>query len=206
MMWNTAENALREVLDEIKVKYFEAKGEAAFYGPKLDILIKPAVGSEVAIPTIQLDFLLPRKFDLTYINEKGEKETPIVIHRAVLGSLDRFIAFLLEETKGALPTWLAPNQINVIPVNNEYHLKYATKVYERLKAEGYRVTLDSRDEKLSYKMRESQIKKTPFTLILGDKEKESNTVSYRSYSSSATVNLSLRQYIKDVRDEIEKKC
>ena len=205
-MWNTAENALREVLDEIKVKYFEAKGEAAFYGPKLDILIKPAVGNEVAIPTIQLDFLLPRKFNLTYVNEKGEKQIPIVIHRAVLGSLDRFIAFLLEETKGALPTWLAPNQINIIPVNNEHHLKYATKVCERLKKEGYRVTLDARDEKLSYKMRESQIKKTPYTLILGDKEKESKTVSYRKYSSSATVNLSLRQFIKDVRDEIEKKC
>ena len=205
-MWNTAENALREVLDEIKVKYFEAKGEAAFYGPKLDILIKPAVGNEVAIPTIQLDFLLPRKFNLTYVNEKGEKQIPIVIHRAVLGSLDRFIAFLLEETKGALPTWLAPNQINIIPVNNEHHLKYATKVCERLKKEGYRVTLDARDEKLSYKMRESQIKKTPYTLILGDKEKESKTVSYRKYSSSATVNLSLRQFIKDVGDEIEKKC
>ena len=205
-MWNTAENALREVLNEIKVKYFEAKGEAAFYGPKLDILIKPAVGAEVAIPTIQLDFLLPRKFNLTYVNEKGEKETPIVIHRAVLGSLDRFIAFLLEETKGALPTWLSPNQINIIPVNNQHHLRYATKVYERLQAEGYRVTLDSRDEKLSYKMRESQIKKTPYTLVLGDKEKEAKTVSYRKYSSTATVTLSLRQYIKDVRDEIEKKC
>ena len=204
-MWNSAENSLREVLDEIGVKYFEAKGEAAFYGPKLDILIKPAVGNEVAIPTIQLDFLLPKKFDLTYINEKGEKETPIVIHRAVLGSLDRFIAFLLEETKGALPLWLAPNQINIIPVNNEHHLKYATKIYEQLKRENFRVTIDTRDEKLSYKMRESQIKKTPYTIILGDNEKRNKTISYRKYSTSSTVTLSVRQFIKETKDEIEKK-
>ena len=204
-MWNTAENALREVLDEIKVNYFEAKGEAAFYGPKLDILIKPAVGNEVAIPTIQLDFLLPRKFDLTYINKKGEKETPIVIHRAILGSLDRFIAFLLEETKGALPLWLAPNQINIIPVNNEHHLKYANKIYEELKRENLRVTIDTRDEKLSYKMRESQIKKTPYTLILGDKEKELKKISYRRYSTSETVTLSIKQFIRDIKEEISNK-
>lgn len=204
-MWNTAENSLREVLDEIKVDYFEAKGEAAFYGPKLDILIKPAVGNEVAIPTIQLDFLLPRKFDLKYINEKGEKETPIVIHRAILGSLDRFIAFLLEETKGALPLWLAPNQFNIIPVNNQIHLKYANKVYKNLKEKGYRVTLDSRDEKLSYKMRESQIKKTPYTLILGDNEMETKTISYRKYSEKSTVNLSPRQFLRDINEEITKK-
>ena len=204
-MWNTAEDALREVLDEIGVDYFEAKGEAAFYGPKLDILIKPAVGNEVAIPTIQLDFLLPRKFNLTYINEKGEKETPIVIHRAILGSLDRFIAFLLEETKGALPLWLAPNQINIIPVNNNLHLKYANKIYKKLKDDGYRVTLDSRDEKLSYKMRESQIKKIPYTLILGDNEKDSKTVSYRKYSEKSTVNLSFRDFLRELKLEVKNK-
>ena len=204
-MWNTAENALREVLNEIKVDYFEAKGEAAFYGPKLDILIKPAVGNEVAIPTIQLDFLLPKNFNLTYINEKGEKETPVVIHRAILGSLDRFIAFLLEETKGALPLWLSPNQINIIPVNNEHHLKYAEKIYNKLKDENYRVTLDSRDEKLSYKMRESQIKKTPYTLILGDKEKDSKTISYRLYSEKDTVNLTLKDFLKELEDKTSNK-
>ena len=204
-MWNTAENSLREVLDELKVDYFEAKGEAAFYGPKLDILIKPAVGSPVAIPTIQLDFLLPKNFELTYINEKGEKQTPIVIHRAVLGSLDRFIAFLLEETKGALPLWLSPNQINIIPVNNEYHLEYAKKVLEKLKKEKIRVTLDDREEKLSYKMRESQIKKTPYTLILGDKEKEEDSISYRVYSSKETKTLKIKEFIKQIKEEIEEK-
>ena len=202
-MWNSAESALREVLDELKVDYFEAKGEAAFYGPKLDILIKPAVGNEVAIPTIQLDFLLPRKFDLKYINDKGEKETPIVIHRAILGSLDRFIAFLLEETKGALPLWLSPNQINIIPVNNEYHLDYCKNILEKL--DEFRVKLDSRDEKLSYKMRESQIKKIPYTLILGDKEKEEGLVSYRKYSSKETVSLKLKDFIKMIKKEIEEK-
>lgn len=202
-MWNNAESALREVLDEIKVDYFEAKGEAAFYGPKLDILIKPAVGNEVAIPTIQLDFLLPRKFDLKYINDKGEKETPIVIHRAILGSLDRFIAFLLEETKGALPLWLSPNQINIIPVNNEYHLDYAKEVFDKLS--DFRVLLDDRDEKLSYKMRESQIKKIPYTLILGDKEKDDSLVSFRKYSSKETTTLKLDEFIKMLNEEVNEK-
>ena len=204
-MWNTAENALREVLNEIKVDYFEAKGEAAFYGPKLDILIKPAVGPSVAIPTIQLDFLLPRKFDLTYINEKGEKQTPIVIHRAVLGSLDRFIAFLLEETKGALPLWLSPVEVNIIPVNNEYHLEYAKEILDKLRINKIRVTLDDREEKLSYKMRESQIKKIPYTLILGDKEKEENSISYRMYSSKETTTLKIDDFIKQIKKEIEDK-
>ena len=132
-MWETAESQLRDILKELNIDFYEAEGEAAFYGPKLDILIKPAVGNEVALSTIQLDFLLPRRFELYYINEKGEKMTPVVIHRAILGSLDRFIAFLLEETKGSLPLWLAPNQVNIIPVNNEYHLEYANSLMNKLK-------------------------------------------------------------------------
>lgn len=204
-MWNTAENALREVLDELKVDYFEAKGEAAFYGPKLDILIKPAVGNEVAIPTIQLDFLLPRRFDLYYINEKGEKETPIVIHRAILGSLDRFIAFLLEETKGSLPLWLSPTQVNIIPVNNEYHLDYSKKILEKLKKENIRVVLDDRDEKLSYKMRESQIKKIPYTLIIGDKEVSAEEISYRKHSEKQTTTLSFKDFTKELKNQIKNK-
>ena len=204
-MWNTSESALREVLDELKVDYYEAKGEAAFYGPKLDILIKPAVGNEVAIPTIQLDFLLPKKFDLHYIDEKGEKQTPIVIHRAILGSLDRFIAFLLEETKGALPLWLSPTQINVIPVNNNYHLKYANKIFDYLKGLGYRIVLDDRDEKLSYKIRESQIKKIPYTLVLGDKEKEANRVNYRRFGSTETVTCSIKEFANYLENEIDNK-
>ena len=204
-MWNTAENALRKVLDDLKVNYEEGIGEAAFYGPKLDILIKPAVGNEVAIPTIQLDFLLPRRFELTYINEKGEKETPVVIHRAILGSLDRFIAFLLEETKGALPLWLSPTQINIIPVNNNYHLEYAEEIQKLLKENDLRISLDSRDEKLSYKMRESVIHKIPYTLILGDKEKENGEISYRKYGTNETVTMTKEKFVDLVIKQIKDK-
>ena len=204
-MWDTAESALREVLNEIGVDYFEAEGEAAFYGPKLDILIKPAVGNEVAIPTIQLDFLLPKNFDLNYINVDGSKKTPIVIHRAILGSLDRFIAFLLEETKGNLPLWLAPQQINVIPVNNNYHLEYAKEIVDTLKEQGFRVVLDDRDEKLGYKMREAQIKKYPYNLILGQKEVDSNTVSYRLHGNEETITIEKGEFIEKLKHEIETK-
>ena len=204
-MWDNAEDALRKVLDSLKLDYFEAKDEAAFYGPKLDILIRPAVGNPVALSTVQLDFLLPRRFDLSYINDKGEKETPVVIHRAILGSLDRFIAFLLEETKGNLPLWLAPNQINVIPVNNEYHLEYSKSVFDKLNELGYRVSLDDRNEKLSYKMRESQMKKVPITLILGDKEKESDSISYRVFGSNETTTLKYDDFISYLKDRTEKK-
>ena len=168
-MWNEAEAKLREVLNELNVDYFEAVGEAAFYGPKLDVEVKPAVGPEVTLSTCQLDFLLPRRFDLSYIDNKGEKKTPVVLHRAIFGTFDRFTAFLIEETKGAFPTWLSPVQVNIIPVNNNYHLEYANEIYKMLKDASVRVELDDRDEKLSYKMRESQTKKIPITLILGDK-------------------------------------
>lgn len=204
-MWNNAEAALRKVLDDIGIPYEEGIGEAAFYGPKLDILIKPAVGNEVAIPTIQLDFLLPKRFDLTYINEKGEKATPVVIHRAVIGSMDRFIAFYLEETKGALPLWLAPVQVNVIPVNNNYHLDYAKEVVSELEKEGFRVVLDDRDEKLGYKMREAQIKKYPYNLILGQKEVDANTISYRLHGEEKTATVDRKEFIKKIKEEIKNK-
>ncbi|MBR6949235.1 MAG: threonine--tRNA ligase [Bacilli bacterium] len=204
-MWNNAESALRKVLEEIGVEYVEGIGEAAFYGPKLDILIKPAVGNEVAIPTIQLDFLLPRRFELSYINEQGEKETPVVIHRAILGSLDRFIAFLLEETKGALPVWLAPVQVKVLPVNNEYQGEYAKEVYNFLKENGIRVELDDRNEKLGYRLRETQTSKIPYTLVLGDNEKDAKTISYRLYSSKDTTTVSWDEFIELLKKEIEEK-
>ncbi len=204
-MWNMAEDALRKVLKDINVDYVEAPGEAAFYGPKLDILIKPAVGNEVALSTIQLDFLLPKRFELNFINENGEKETPVVIHRAILGSIDRFIAMLLEETKGVLPLWLAPVQINVIPVNNEYHLSYAKEIYDLLKKNNFRVTLDDRNEKLSYKMRESQIKKIPVTLILGQKEVDDKTVSYRLFGNADTTTLETLDFISMLNDKISSK-
>ena len=204
-MWNRAENKLREVLDEYGMPYYEAVGEAAFYGPKLDVNVKPAVGPEVTLSTCQLDFLLPRRFELSYIESDGTKATPVVIHRAILGTIDRFTAFVLEETKGLLPLWLSPVQINVIPVNNEYHLEYATGIYQKLKELNLRIELDNREEKLGYKMRESVIRKIPYSLIIGQKEVDSNTISYRKWGEEETVNVSLEEFIKNINEEIANK-
>ena len=204
-MWEMAEEALRKVLDDIGIEYTPAIGEAAFYGPKLDVLIKPAIGPEVAISTIQLDFLLPKRFELFFINEKGEKETPVVIHRAILGSLDRFIAFLLEETKGILPMWLAPVGINIIPVSNEHHLDYCNKLKEELLDLGFRVEVDERNEKLGYKMRESQMRKIPHTIVIGDKEMENKTINYRNYGSNDTNEISLEEYKQLIQKLIKEK-
>ena len=204
-MWNNAEDKLREVLNELNVEYFEAVGEAAFYGPKLDVEVKPAVGPEVTLSTCQLDFLLPRRFDLSYIDNKGEKQIPVVLHRAIFGTFDRFTAFLMEETKGAFPTWLAPTQINIIPVNNEYHLEYSKEVEELLRENNFRVELDSRDEKLSYRMRESQTRKIPYTLILGDKERDNKEISYRKFGSQETTTLSQDEFISMMKEVIDNK-
>lgn len=202
-MWNTAEDKLREVLNEYGCPYKEAIGEAAFYGPKLDVEVKPAVGPEVTLSTCQLDFLLPRRFDLSYIDKDGTKKTPVVIHRAIFGTFDRFTAFLMEETKGAFPLWLCPTEVNIIPVNNDYHLEYAKEVYKDLDDMNIRVNLDDRNEKLSYKMRESQTKKNPITLILGDKEVESSTISYRKFGSTETYTLPQSDFYKLVKETID---
>ena len=204
-MWNTAEDKLREVLNELNVEYFEAVGEAAFYGPKLDVEVKPAVGPEVTLSTCQLDFLLPRRFDLSYIDNTGEKQVPVVLHRAIFGTFDRFTAFLMEETKGAFPTWLAPTQIDIIPVNNEYHLEYSKEVEELLRENNFRVELDSRDEKLGYRMRESQTRKIPYTLILGDKERDNKEISYRKFGSQETTTLSQDEFISMMKEVIDNK-
>ena len=201
-MWNTAEDKLREVLNEYGCSYKEAIGEAAFYGPKLDVEVKPAVGPEVTLSTCQLDFLLPRRFDLSYIDKDGSKKTPVVIHRAIFGTFDRFTAFLMEETKGAFPLWLCPTEVNIIPVNNDYHLEYAKEVYKELDDMNIRVNLDDRNEKLSYKMRESQTKKNPITLILGDKEVESSTISYRKFGSTETYTLPKSDFYELVKETI----
>ncbi len=198
-MWNNAENTLRKVLDEIGIEYVEAIGEAAFYGPKLDVHVKPAVGNDYALSTCQLDFCLPKRFDLTYVDYDGSKKTPVVLHRAILGSIDRFIAYILEETKGVLPLWLSPVQLNIIPVNNEYHLEYAKKIYEELKNLNYRVNLDDRNEKLAYKMRESQISKTPITIILGQKEMDENTISYRLLGNNETKSISFTEFVEYIK-------
>jgi len=204
-MWNKAEDKLRSVLKELNVEYFEAVGEAAFYGPKLDVEVKPAVGPEITLSTCQLDFLLPRRFELSYIDANGEKQVPVVLHRAIFGTFDRFTAFLIEEIKGAFPLWLAPTQIYVIPVNNDYHLEYAKEVYDKLKLLGIRVNLDDRNEKLSYKMRESQTKKIPLTLILGDKERDNKEISFRRFGSQETETLSSEEFINSINKVIEEK-
>ena len=196
-MWNKAENELREVLNDLGIEYTEEIGEAAFYGPKLDVNVRPAVGNEYTLSTCQLDFCLPAKFDLKYVDKDGEKKTPVVLHRAILGSLDRFMAYILEETKGALPLWLAPEQVNIIPVNMEYHLEYSKKIFDILNNENIRVKLDDRDEKLNYKMRESVLSKVPYTLILGDKERDSETISYRLRGSNETHTLKINEFIDD---------
>ena len=204
-MWNHAENTLRKVLTELGIDYVEKIGEAAFYGPKLDVQVKPAVGNEYTLSTCQLDFCLPMKFNLTYVDRDGKKKTPVVLHRAVFGSLDRFIAYYLEETKGAFPLWLSPIQVNIIPVNNEYHLKYAGKVMKKLTDKNIRVKLDDRDEKLSYKMRESQSHKIPYTVIIGDKEKDNDTVSYRLFGHKETETLSLKEFEKELLKQIKER-
>ena len=204
-MWENAENKLREVLNEMGVDYFEAEGEAAFYGPKLDVEVKPAVGPEVTLSTCQLDFLLPRRFELAYVDSNGEKQTPVVIHRAIFGTFDRFTAFLIEETKGAFPTWLAPTQVEVIPVSSEFQGEYAREVTEKLKQQGIRAELDDRNEKLGYRLREAQTKKVPYTLILGDNEKQNNTISYRLHGEKDTTTLQQEEFIKLLKEEIENK-
>ena len=202
-LWEKSENELREVLKEFGVEFYEEEGEAAFYGPKLDVQVKSAIGHDVTLSTVQLDYQLPERFDLTYIDNNGDKARPVVIHRAILGSLDRFVAFLLEETKGNLPVWLAPVQVNIIPVNNEIHLDYCLELKERFLKSGIRVEVDARDEKLSYRMRESQTKKIPYTLVIGDKEKEASLVNYRLHGSRDTTSIGVDEFISLVYDNIK---
>ena len=202
-MWDKAENALRKILNDIGIPYEEKIGDAAFYGPKLDVQVKPAVGNEFSLSTCQIDFCLPAKFDLSYIDKDGSKKTPVVLHRAVFGSLDRTIAYYLEETKGNLPVFLAPVQVKILPVNNEYHLEYAKEVLEELKSAGFRVELDDREEKLGYKLRESVMKKIPITVILGQKEVDDKTISYRLYGSEETTTVTIDEFTQYVVDLIK---
>ena len=204
-MWDKAENALRKILDDIGIPYEEKIGDAAFYGPKLDVQVKPAVGNEFSLSTCQIDFCLPAKFDLTYIDKDGSKKTPVVLHRAVFGSLDRTIAYYLEETKGALPLFLSPVQVRVLPVNNQYHQEYAKEVYEKLNEAGIRVELDDREEKVGYRVREAVMKKTPYMLILGQKEVDDKMISYRKYGSEETTTVSLDEFVSMLKDQIKNK-
>ena len=204
-MWNKAENALREVMNELGLEYTEEIGEAAFYGPKLDVNVKPAVGNEITLSTCQLDFCLPAKFQLTYVDKDGEKKTPVVLHRAILGSLDRFMAYILEETKGNLPTWLAPIQVKVMPVKTDDDglNAYANEICELLEAQNVRVDLDDRAEKLGYRMREGQIQKVPYLLVIGFNEKDNRTVSYRLHGEKDTTVVGLDEFVEKIVDEIK---
>lgn len=204
-MWDMAENELRKVLKELNIPYYEAEGEAAFYGPKLDVQVKSAIGHDVTLSTCQLDFLLPERFELEYVDEGGKKERPVVIHRAILGSLDRFIAFLLEETKGDLPTWLAPIQVKIIPVSSEHQGEYAKETEEYLKKNKIRVESDLRNEKLGYRLREAQTAKIPYTIILGDQEKENKTISYRLHGQKETTTVSKEKFLELMNDIIDNK-
>ena len=202
-MWNKAESSLRKIMNDIGVPYVEKIGEAAFYGPKLDVQVKPAVGNAFSLSTCQIDFCLPMKFNLTYIDKDGSKQTPVVLHRAIFGSIDRTIAYYLEETKGNLPVWLAPVQVNIIPVNQSVHIDYCNKVRDLLLEHGIRVKIDDRDEKLGYRMRESQTKKIPYTLVIGDKEVDSNTVNYRLHGSNDTVAIDIDKFTSMLEDDIK---
>lgn len=205
-MWNQAEDQLREVLDDLGLEYEEAIGEAAFYGPKLDVQVTTALGHEETLSTIQLDFLLPERFELTYIGEDGKDEhVPVVIHRGIVSTMERFIAYLTEEHKGVFPLWLTPVQVVVIPVNLNYHEAYANKVYEKLRKADIRVELDIRDEKLGYKIREHQTSKVPYTLVIGDNEVENDTVTYREYGKKEQVTVKTADFIKLLHKRIDSK-
>lgn len=203
-MWEKAQTMLKDAMDEMEMDYFEAEGEAAFYGPKLDVQVKTAIGKEETLSTVQLDFLLPERFDLTYIGEDGEKHRPVVIHRGVVSTMERFVAYLIEEYKGAFPTWLAPIQMQIIPVNRDAHFDYAKEVEDKLVRAGLRVEIDDRNEKLGYKIREAQTQKIPYALVVGDQESENGTVNIRRYGSKDSETLSVDDFIKQVVAEVNK--
>ena len=203
-MWDTAEQALRETLDAIGIEYTEEIGEAAFYGPKLDVNVKPAVGAEYTLSTCQLDFCLPMKFDLKYVDADGSKKTPVVLHRAILGSLDRFMAYILEETKGKLPTWLSPVQVKVLPLSDKY-VDYSQKIFEKLLDEGIRAEIDTRDEKIGYKIREARLEKVPYMLVLGQKEEEAGEVAVRSRFAGDEGAKKFDEFVAALKEEIASK-
>ncbi len=201
-MWEMAENQLRSILKEMNLDFYEAEGEAAFYGPKLDVQIKTAVGHDVTVSTCQLDFLLPQRFELEYIGEDGAGHRPVVIHRAILGTFDRFLAFLIEETKGAFPTWLSPVQVKILPISDN-QIEYAMNVKNELEELGIRIELDDRNEKIGYKIREAQMQKVPYMLVIGEKEVESKTASIRSRKNGDMGQMSIEEFKAKIKKEVE---
>ena len=194
-MWETAENQLRQILKELEIDFYEAEGEAAFYGPKIDIQIKTALGHDITIPTCQLDFALPERFDLTFVAEDGKKKRPVVIHRAILGSSDRFMSFLIEETKGAFPLWLAPTQVKILPISDN-EIEYSNEIKEKLQKQAYRVEVDSSSEKIGYKIREAQLQKIPYMVVIGKNEVENNTISIRSRDGKKYDAITLEEFTR----------
>ncbi|RBW71512.1 threonine--tRNA ligase [Bacillus taeanensis] len=201
-MWEKAQGMLKEAMDDLGVEYVEAEGEAAFYGPKLDVQVRTALGKDETLSTVQLDFHLPERFDLNYIGEDGKEHRPVVIHRGVVSTMERFVAFLIEEYKGAFPTWLAPVQVQVIPVSEDVHLNYAKKVEEVLQKAGVRVELDTRNEKMGYKIREAQMQKIPYMLVVGDKEMENEAVNVRKYGEQSSETISLTEFVQSMKEQI----
>ncbi|SDM75625.1 threonyl-tRNA synthetase [Psychrobacillus sp. OK028] len=201
-MWEKAQSMLKEAMDELGLDYFEAEDEAAFYGPKLDVQVKTAIGKEETLSTVQLDFLLPERFDLNYIGEDGKHHRPVVIHRGVVSTMERFVAFLIEEYKGAFPTWLAPVQVEIIPVSNEVHFEFAKQIEEQLVAAGFRVEMDDREEKLGYKIREAQMQKIPYMLVLGDKELEAGNVNVRKYGEQKSESIPFAEFLERLKEEV----
>lgn len=201
-MWEKAQNMLKEAMDELGLDYFEAEDEAAFYGPKLDVQVKTAIGKEETLSTVQLDFLLPERFDLNYIGEDGKHHRPVVIHRGVVSTMERFVAFLIEEYKGAFPTWLAPVQVEIIPVSNEVHFEFAKQIEEQLVAAGLRVEMDDREEKLGYKICEAQMQKIPYMLVLGDKELEAGNVNVRKYGEQQSESIPFAEFLERLKEEV----
>ena len=202
-MWEKAESALRDVLNQLGIDYTEEIGEAAFYGPKLDVNVKPAVGAEITLSTCQLDFCLPAKFDLKYVDSNDEKKTPVVIHRAILGSLDRFMAYIIEETKGKFPVWLAPTQAKVLLVSEKV-AEYGHKIYDALCDAGLRAEIDERNEKIGYMIREAQVvDRVPYMIVIGQKEAEEGNIAVRSRDTQQTETMSLDEFIEKIKSEIE---
>lgn len=201
-MWNRAQAMLKEAMDELEIDYTEVEGEAAFYGPKVDVQVKTALGKEETLSTVQLDFLLPERFDLSYIGEDGKQHRPVVIHRGVVSTMERFVAFLIEEYKGAFPTWLAPVQVELIPVSLDAHSDYTRELQDKLQSHKIRVDIDERDEKLGYKIREAQMQKVPYMLVIGDKELEDGSVNVRKYGEQKSESMPFEDFVKLVHSEL----
>lgn len=202
-MWERSQKMLKGAMDDLGLDYVEAEGEAAFYGPKLDIQTKTALGNDETMSTIQLDFMLPERFGLTYVGQDGEEHRPVMIHRGIVGTMERFIAYLTEIYKGAFPTWLAPVQVEIIPVNLDAHGEYAEKVRQELAKRGFRAEVDTRNEKMGYKIRESQTQKVPYTLVLGDDEMNANGVNVRPYGTDQENSMSLDDFIKEIDADVK---